>query len=1514
MTFTGGGSAVVLDSTLSVADVDSGGNLTGATISVSGFLSGDLLNFSTQNGITGSYNSGTGVLTLSGTATVAHYQAALESITYSVNPSNTDPTNGGSHLSRTIDWVVSDGSTSNGVSNTGTSTLTEVHVAPTITAGGTVTFTGGGSAVVLDSTLTVADVDSGGNLTGATISVSGFVSGDLLNFSTQNGITGSYNSGTGVLTLSGTATIANYQAALESITYSVNPSNGDPTGGGSHLSRTIDWVVTDGSTSNGISNTGTSTLTEVHVAPTITTGGTVTFTGGGSAVTLDSTLTVADVDSGGNLTGAMVWINSGSIAVDQLNFTNQDGITGSYNTTTGTLTLSGTATIANYQTALASITYSVSPSNSDPTGGGSDLSRTIDWTVTDGSTSNGISNTGTSTLTEVHVAPTITTSGTVVYAAGGFATVLDATATVTDVDSGGVLSGATISIGSGFLSGDLLNFSTQNGITGSYNSGTGVLTLSGTATIANYQTALESITYSFTPAPPTGDPTNGTTDNFRTIDWVVTDPSTSNGISNTETSTIHVLKQPPTITGTVAGQMTTDEAAVDPFSGVTIGDPNTGQTETVTITLSNTANGSLSNLDGGTYNNGTYSITGTTLAVTGALDDLVFTPTAHQVVPGSTVTTGFTIVATDDYGVSTTDSTTTVIATAVNDPASLTGTLSDYGVVNQGTSTPVSGLTVVDPDVGHTDTVTITLSNPTFGTLSNLDGGVYNNGTYTLTGTPGVVTTAIDGLVLTPAAPSAGVYVTSTTLTVAVTGPGGSATPQSEVVASVTQVLGLVSVPVNQIAISVSPDGSSFASATGGDTNEAVITSPGTTTTYTLPTGYAAEFLGGSANATLTDTSVGNAVLVGNTGADTISATASNDSLVGGNGANDLIGGPGTIAILAGNGNNLVSVSGGSTYSVTLGNGNDTVFAGGSGTISGGTGSNVFALQSGAGTNLVNSNGADVIYTAGTLANVSVAGSGAIVATSATGTVNATVMGSAATLVGGGATVNLLSAGKNGDYYVGSSTLDVTESGTGDTIGGGSGAVTVSAASSSPFVWGGSGSLLVLGGSGTPTVDGGSGGASISGGGGGVVVGGGKGTATVSGTATVFGASGGAVDYVGSSGTLLYAADGGADTLDASGSSTANVILGSSATTSAALFITGTGATTVQAGFGSTTVEATASVVIGGHSGFLEVKGGTGTPTIDGGSGQSSIFAGSGGVDVGGGSGSPTVTGLATLFGGAGGTVSYVGSVGGAVYVASASGSETLNASGSSTSNEEIALYATVGSAQDIIEGSGSNTVYGGAGATTVQATSGSELVSGGSGSLTFIGGSGSAVVYGGSGTASVVGGSAGVTFGGGTGTATLSGTATAYGVAGEEIDYTGASGGLNYLAGTGAETLNAASSSTANLLWASASTGTTDVVSGGSGNDTLIAGAGNDTLTGGAGSNLFTFINSRSGGTDVITDFNAADEVFLQGYGAGEAASVLQNAVIAGGNTTLTLADNTKITFLGVSSVGPLLGHVVSS
>ncbi len=116
----------------------------------------------------------------------------------------------------------------------------------------------------------------------------------------------------------------------------------------------------------------------------------------------------------------------------------------------------------------------------------------------------------------------------------------------------------------------------------------------------------------------------------------------------------------PTITGTVAGQTTTSEAAIKPFSSVTIGDANNGGTDTDTLTI--TIGGVGGALTGGglSGSNGSYTLTGTAAAITSELDALSFTPTAGA--PNTTSTSTFTLSdLSSAYGTATVNTTTTVI-------------------------------------------------------------------------------------------------------------------------------------------------------------------------------------------------------------------------------------------------------------------------------------------------------------------------------------------------------------------------------------------------------------------------------------------------------------------------------------------------------------------------------------------------------------------------------------------------------------------------------------------------------------------------------------------------------------------------------------------------------------------------------------------------------------------------------------------------------------------------------------
>ena len=102
----GQGNVIVIDGSLDIRDADDS-NIEGGTISVSNgtyISSEDQLGFSNNFGITGSWNSSTGVLTLSGSATKANYINALQTVTYT-NTNDTNPVIG----ARSIKWVVNDG-------------------------------------------------------------------------------------------------------------------------------------------------------------------------------------------------------------------------------------------------------------------------------------------------------------------------------------------------------------------------------------------------------------------------------------------------------------------------------------------------------------------------------------------------------------------------------------------------------------------------------------------------------------------------------------------------------------------------------------------------------------------------------------------------------------------------------------------------------------------------------------------------------------------------------------------------------------------------------------------------------------------------------------------------------------------------------------------------------------------------------------------------------------------------------------------------------------------------------------------------------------------------------------------------------------------------------------------------------------------------------------------------------------------------------------------------------------
>lgn len=755
-------------------------------------------------------------------------------------------------------------------------------------AGGTVGFTENGAAVAVAPGLTVADVDSA-SLASATVSITGgFQTGqDVLAFTNSNATTfgniaGSYDATTGVLTLTSsgaTATLAQWQAVLRAVTYA-NSSEAPNT-----ADRTISVTVND-SAETATAVTQTVTVTAVNDAPTVAGASGAAWTEGASPVAVASALVVVDADSA-NLSGATVSITGNfQSGQDVLAFTDQNGITGSYDAATGVLTLSGSATVAQYQAALRSVTYA----------NGSDTpntaSRTLSFQVSDG-TATSTAATETLTLTAVNDAPAVAgVTGTTAFTEGAAAVAIAPALTLSDADDT-MLAGATVSVAGGFVAGeDVLAFVDQNGITGAYNGATGVLTLSGLATLADYQAALRSITFATSSEDPV------TLD--RTISFDVRDGSATSAAAS-RTVTVAAANDAPTLAGAGgATSYTENAAAMAVVPGLTVADADdatlAGATVSITagfqagadvLAFANTAG--MGNI-AGSYNAATGVLT---LTSAGATATLVQWQAALRAVTyantsDTPTTTARTVsVVVNDGAASSTAATRTLNVTAVNDaPAGADATVS---ILVGGTKTfAASDFGFTDPD-GHT------LASVTIATLPAAGALTLNGAAVTGGQAIALADIAAGRLVFTPGAAGATANYASFTFQVQDSAGGLDASAN-------TLTVNLTEPPSGPPSPPPPP-------ATGTSGNDAIVLDT-TQRTY--------------------DGGAGDDSVTGSYMPDTLSGGDGNDSLSGGVGDDELSGGPGQNVLRGGDGQDVLT--GGEAFDDLHGNiGDDTVRGGGGG-------------------------------------------------------------------------------------------------------------------------------------------------------------------------------------------------------------------------------------------------------------------------------------------------------------------------------------------------------------------------------------------------------------------------------------------------------------------------------------------------------------------------------------------------------------------------------------------------------
>ena len=499
--FTLGKSPVKVLSSVTITDLDSD-ELSQATVKiVSAAKDADVLSYSAIQGnpITATWDAATQTLTLSGLATKDQYKDALKAVTFST-------TEGG--IARGISVSLVDDA---GVSSLvpGAAVVTVIGLPPGIAVLGAPIHTIGTAPVKLVSSATITDLDSD-QLSKAVLKIATLAQdGDVLGYVAPNGnpITASWDAASKTLTLSGVATKAQYEQAIEAVTFSAT--------GGILAVRSVTISLTDETGVNTLIPAAVLAGARYSLAPTVAPVGAPTYTIGKAPVRLISAVDVGDLDSD-YMSKATLKITLLAQSGDTLGYVAPNGspITASWDAGSKTLTLQGVATKAQYEEALKAVTFSAT--------GGALLVRTVSVNVVDDT---GVESVLPGTVL-ANVAnplpPLVTPVGRLLAYGAGNSPVNPITAVdIADADSD-FMFGATVEISNNYNNGDVLGYvaPANNPITASWNASTQILTLSGTATKAQYEAALKAVT--FYASKPGGVLNLG---EIRTFKVVVTDDS-----------------------------------------------------------------------------------------------------------------------------------------------------------------------------------------------------------------------------------------------------------------------------------------------------------------------------------------------------------------------------------------------------------------------------------------------------------------------------------------------------------------------------------------------------------------------------------------------------------------------------------------------------------------------------------------------------------------------------------------------------------------------------------------------------------------------------------------------------------------------------------------------------------------------------------------------------------------------------------------------------------------------------
>ena len=308
-----------------------------------------------------------------------------------------------------------------------------------------------------------------------------------------------------------------------------------------------------------------------------------------------------------------------------------------------------------------------------------------------------------------------------------------------------------------------------------------------------------------------------------------------------------------------------------------------------------------------------------------------------------------------------------------------------------------------------------------------------------------------------------------------------------------------------------------------------------------------------------------------------------------------------------------------------------------------------------------------------------------------------------------------------------------------------------------------------------------------------------------------------------------------------------------------------------------------ANVYNGGTATGDTITGGSGSDTINTGTGFSTVFSGSGSslITLNDTTGSSTSAGGLAYLGDGHSTVDAFGL--NDVVVAATNGQTIFGGTDTaSTLSIVIADNATSsGPAGDVITaGAGTTNIFDSVGGNS---TTGSGIVSD-----SIVGGSGSSILF---------------------------------GAAGDSLTFAGDTSGsvATFIAGTGNETLNAADAggrvdffgsndSSSSASFVGSTTGFNYFQTGGSTAAGTPGSSGSESLVGGLGTNIFAIGDGGANSHITVSDFASGnDSVSFLGETAAQVTADLNAATVSSAGLTVTLSDNSTVTFVGLNNISQL-------